>query len=49
MKREDFVECIYNIVNKGNYCYLEEFIIEEAENMKIGAYEYTGYLKCKFC
>lgn len=46
MKREDFVECIYNIVNKGNYCYLEEFIIEEAENMKIGAYEYTGYLKC---
>ena len=33
-------------LNLGNYCYLEEFIIEEAENMKIGAYEYTGYLKC---
>lgn len=46
MKCEDFVECIYNIVNKGNYCYLEEFIIEEVENMKIGVYEYIGYLKC---
>lgn len=46
MRRMDFIEYLYQIVSLGTYSYLEEFIIEECKNMKVGAYEHKGYLKC---
>ncbi|RDY27175.1 glucose-1-phosphate adenylyltransferase subunit GlgD [Romboutsia weinsteinii] len=46
MKREDLIKCIYRIVSKGSHLFLEDFIIEELNNIKVGAYEHKGYLKC---
>ncbi|MDK2564864.1 glucose-1-phosphate adenylyltransferase subunit GlgD [Romboutsia sedimentorum] len=46
MKRTDFIDVVYKLSNNGDYLYLEDFIIEEVKNNKIGAYEYDGYLKC---
>jgi glucose-1-phosphate adenylyltransferase len=46
MKRTDFIETLYKIVSLGKYSYLEDFLIGECENLKIGAYEHKGYLKC---
>ncbi|MEF9990714.1 MAG: glucose-1-phosphate adenylyltransferase subunit GlgD [Romboutsia sp.] len=46
MRRQDLINCIYNIVSSGTYSYFEDYLIEEAKNMKVGAYEHKGYLKC---
>ena len=46
MKRTDFIDHIYSCVNKGNYSYIEDFIANSVNDLKVGAYEYKGYLKC---
>jgi len=46
MKRTDFIDDIYNLINTGDYLYLEDYIIESVKDKQIGAYEYNGYLKC---
>ncbi len=46
MKRTDFIDYIYSCVNKGNYSYIEDFIVSSLNELEIGAYEHKGYLKC---
>lgn len=46
MKRLDFIELIYQTVSQGIYSYIEDFIVEKVKDIKIGAYEHKGYLKC---
>lgn len=46
MKRTDFIKCIYNIASMGTYSYIEDYIINQLDNIQVGAYEYKGYLKC---
>ena len=46
MKRTDFINFIYKCVSEGSYSYIEDFIGESVNKLKIGAYEYKGYLKC---
>ena len=46
MRRTDFISCIYEMVNVGTYSYFQDFITEEVNNIQIGGYEFTGYLKC---
>lgn len=46
MKRLDFIQCIYQIASLGTYSYIEDYIINKVENIQVGAYKYTGYLKC---
>ena len=46
MKRTDFIECIYSIARMGTYSYIEDYIINQLDNIQVGAYKYEGYLKC---
>lgn len=46
MKREEFIEHIHNLISKGSCSYLQDFIGEAINYLKVGAYEHTGYLKC---
>ncbi|MPM61611.1 Glycogen biosynthesis protein GlgD [bioreactor metagenome] len=46
MKRTDFIDAIYNLINTGDYQYLEDFLIEVVKYKQVGAYKYDGYLKC---
>ncbi|MGL6106017.1 glucose-1-phosphate adenylyltransferase subunit GlgD [Romboutsia sp.] len=46
MKRTEFIEHIYSLVSKGSCSYLQDFISEAVKYLNVGAYEYTGYLKC---
>ena len=46
MKRTDFIECIYSIASMGTYSYIEDYIINQLDNIQVGAYKYEGYLKC---
>jgi len=46
MKRQDLIDNIYALVNKGNYSYLQDFISDSVNRLKVGAYEHKGYLKC---
>ena len=47
MKRTDFIKSsIYKCVSEGTHSYIEDFIAESINKLKIGAYEYKGYLKC---
>ncbi|WP_296646875.1 glucose-1-phosphate adenylyltransferase subunit GlgD [Romboutsia sp. 13368] len=46
MKRTDFINAIYKCVSEGTHSYIEDFIAESVNKLKIGAYEYKGYLKC---
>lgn len=46
MKREDFIKTIYMLSNTGEYLYLEDYISEQVKELKVGSYEYNGYLKC---
>ena len=46
MKRTDFINSIYKCVSEGTHSYIEDFIAESVNKLKIGAYEYKGYLKC---
>ena len=46
MKREDFIKTIYMLSNTGEYLYLEDYIAEQIKELKVGSYEYSGYLKC---
>lgn len=46
MKREDFIKTIYMLSNTGEYLYLEDYISENVNNLRVGAYEHNGYLKC---
>ncbi len=46
MRRTDFISCIYEMVNVGTYSYFQDYITQEVNNIQIGGYEFTGYLKC---
>ena len=46
MKRTEFIKSIYKCVSEGTHSYIEDFIAESINKLKIGAYEYKGYLKC---
>ena len=46
MRRIDFIECIYSIASMGTYSYIEDYIINQLDNIQVGAYKYEGYLKC---
>lgn len=46
MKRTDLIKSIYKCVSEGTYSYIADFIAESINKLKIGAYEYKGYLKC---
>ena len=30
----------------GTYSYIEDYIINQLDNIQVGAYKYEGYLKC---
>ena len=45
MKRTDFIKTIYKCVSEGTHSYIEDYITESINKLKIGAYEYKGYLK----
>ena len=45
MRRKDFIECIYSIASMGTYSYIEDCIINQLDNIQVGAYKYEGYLK----
>ena len=45
MRRKDFIECIYSIASMGTYSYIEDYIINQLDNIQVGAYKYEGYLK----
>lgn len=46
MKRTDFIECIYSISSMGTYSHIEDYIINQLDNIQVGAYKYDSYLKC---
>lgn len=46
MKRTDLINSIYECVSEGTHSYIADFIAESINKLKIGAYEYKGYLKC---
>ena len=46
MKRLDFIDHVYSLVSRGSCSYLQDFISEVVNRLNVGAYEYTGYLKC---
>ncbi len=46
MSRTKFIEYIYDCVSKGNYSYIEDFISGSLNELKVGSFEHTGYLKC---
>ena len=46
MKRTDFIECIYSIASMGTYSHIEDYIINQLNNIQVGAYKYDSYLKC---
>lgn len=46
MRRVDFIDTIYDLINGGDYLYLEDYIVECVNNKKVGAYKHEGYLKC---
>lgn len=46
MKRLDFIDTIQNLTNTGDFLYLEEYIMDAIKHKKVGAFEYSGYLKC---
>ena len=46
MKREKFMEYIYECVTNGDYTYIEDFIADSLKRLQVGSYEHTGYLRC---
>ncbi|MCU9808322.1 glucose-1-phosphate adenylyltransferase subunit GlgD [Paraclostridium sp. AKS46] len=46
MKKSLFIDMIYDAVSRGEYAHIEDCINESTEEIRIGAYEYKGYLKC---
>lgn len=46
MKKSLFIDMIYDAVSRGEYAHIEDCISESIEEIRIGAYEYKGYLKC---
>lgn len=46
MKRQMLIDMLYDEVSNGSYAYICDVIHNYTDRVKIGAYEYTGYLKC---
>ena len=46
MKREKFMEYIYECVTNGDYTYIEDFIADSLKRLQVGSYEHKGYLRC---
>lgn len=46
MKKSLLIDMIYNAVSTGEYANIEDYINESLEKINIGAYQYSGYLKC---
>ncbi|WP_250672894.1 glucose-1-phosphate adenylyltransferase subunit GlgD [Paraclostridium ghonii] len=46
MKKSLLIDMIYDAVSTGEYTNIEDYINESLEKINIGAYQYSGYLKC---
>ncbi|GAA0700936.1 glucose-1-phosphate adenylyltransferase subunit GlgD [Paraclostridium ghonii] len=46
MKKSLLIDMIYDAVSTGEYANIEDYINESLEKINIGAYQYSGYLKC---
>lgn len=46
MKTELFIDIVYKCINSGVYKKIREFISDNLSKLKVGAYEYEGYLSC---
>lgn len=46
MKKSLLIDMIYDAVSTGEYTNIEDYINESLEKINIGAYKYSGYLKC---
>ncbi|MFI3209780.1 MAG: glucose-1-phosphate adenylyltransferase subunit GlgD [Peptostreptococcaceae bacterium] len=45
LKRETFINYIYECINKGTYKYFEDFISDNVSKMNVGCYEHKGIVK----
>ncbi|MGL5506759.1 MAG: glucose-1-phosphate adenylyltransferase subunit GlgD [Paraclostridium sp.] len=46
MKKSLLIDMIYSTVSKGEFTNIEDCISSSLEELNVGAYEYSGYLKC---
>ncbi|MEG1409204.1 MAG: glucose-1-phosphate adenylyltransferase subunit GlgD [Terrisporobacter sp.] len=46
MRKRLLIDMLYEAVSNGEYTHIEDCINESITNLKVGSYEYNGYLKC---